>query len=179
AGILPGSGITTVNGTSCTIGSSCTVTTPIVYSTPSASTNASIGATTMVTVGASNATYRFSHYASVTVVGSGCTGASDTLAQISLTWTDPLAAGASTSPIVQGPIDLTTSASPGTFNGQVGPAGAYLNTSLGLQAERTPWIIRAKAGTVIQYQVTYQLGGGCVTGPSYQLFPILEQLTTN
>ena len=41
------------------------------------------------------------------------------------------------------------------------------------------YLFRAKTGTTIQYAVTYTPGANCAPGPTYQVFPILEQLTAN
>ncbi len=177
AGILPGAGITTINGTPCTIGSSCS--TLSLYSTPSASTAASIaltgcpGATCMATVGASNATYRFNFYAQESVLGASCTG--NTTLQVLLTFQDPLAAAPTTTTAVTFLIANNS-------NGVLGPAQGFLNfplISVGGSVIGDVGIIRAKTGTAIQYSTTYTAGTGCAPGPQYVLFPILEQLTVN
>jgi hypothetical protein len=170
-GILPGAGITTINGTPCTIGSSCTTGSAlVVYSTASASTNASIGTTTMFTVGASNANFRFNWFGSISAVGASCTAAS-TLA-FNLTFQDPNAVGSSTL------IFNSASIVPGgTLNGVLGPlfytAGSLLNSI------EIPVTFRAKASTVIQYSTTYTAGTNCAPGPQYIFNPVLEQLTAN
>lgn len=137
----------------------------IAYNTPSASTNANIVATTMTTVGASNATYRFSWYLQESVVGIGCTG-NTTLAP-SLIWQDPLDAAGGAVPFFSAII----------ANGGNGTLGKIFNT-LAAQASSS-YEFRAKAGTVIQYSTTYTLGATCGPGPQYVIFPVLEQLTSN
>lgn len=158
-GSLPGSGVTTINGTSCTISLSCGPLPNVTYSTPSASTNASIGATTMVTVGASNATYTINFYASQTVLGASCTG--NTTLVVSIIWQDPVAGA---------PVTVSISRVLAVNNGALGTASDWQS----FNNESIP--IRAKTGTVIQYSVAYTIGTGCSPGPSYQLFPILQQV---
>lgn len=142
----------------------------VVYSAPSASTNANIVATTMATP-AANATYRFSIYFSVSAVGVGCTGATVTTVNPSLTWTDPLGAAPFTSVSLN--HNLTVS---GTPNGTLGPS---MNYAVDVLFYARTASFRAKAGTAIQYQVTYAIGSGCGPGPQYTAFPLLEQLTAN
>lgn len=140
----------------------------VVYNAPSASTNTSIGATTMVTVGASNATYQFTFYASLTVVGASCS-ASATFAPVNILWQDPLAAAPGTDQL---PNIVTTTGIP---NGVLGSTAQFTPSF----SNPNTLTIRAKAGTVIQYSTTYTLGASCSPGPSYQIFPVLEQLTAN
>lgn len=177
-GILPGSGVTTINGTPCTIGGSCAPPgsnfPQVVYSTPSASTNATIPATTMVTVGASNATYQYSWYANITVLGASCTGQTSIDAQ--LTFQDPNAVSASTFHVSLS----TTTAVTNNNNGVLGAIFAFgPGAGNGATQEAWNWTIRAKAGTVIQYGAVYSAGTGCSPAPQIQFFPVLEQLTAN
>ncbi len=126
----------------------------VIYNTASASTSASIAATTMVTVGGSAASYRFGAYLDQTVVGVGCTG--NTTVIINLIWTDPNGAGATT--LALSTFTITT------------------NGALGNSLVVNPASIRAKATTAVQYSTTYTLGAGCTTSPSYQVFPTLEAM---
>jgi hypothetical protein len=137
----------------------------IVYSTPSSSVNASIGTVTMITVGGSDATYRFSFYPAETVVGASCAGSTDI--QMVLTFQDPNAVGAST---ISAPANFHIAS---LGNGTVGPAFSY---GFGALTFTPPF--RAKTGTAIQYAVTFTAGGSCSPAPKYQIFPILEQLTS-
>jgi hypothetical protein len=137
-----------------------------VYNTASGSSAASIGPTTMVTVGATNLTYRFSWYLETTVVGTTCTGATNVVTNV--IFQDPLGAAPSTSQGLSLPIATT-----GAFNGVVGPAATELSNA------QNVFTFRAKTGTVIQYSTTYSLGSTCSPGPQYVIFPILEQLTAN
>jgi hypothetical protein len=139
----------------------------VVYNTASSSTNANIGATTMVTVGGSGATYRLSFYLQLSVVGASCVGA--TSVTLNLIFQDPLAAGTVTNASVQ---NLTTSAA---YNGVLG--AAFGNNSWTSYSDSI--VFRAKTATNIQYSTTYAIGSSCSPGPQYVLFPILEQLTAN
>lgn len=165
-GSLPGSGVTTINGIPCTIGGSCSpITFPaVVYSTASVSSNANIGTTTMITVGASNATYYLTYYVDQTVAGASCTGT--TTVQITSIYNDPNGAGNTlTSQVLNVAV---------TGNGAAGNS-----VGIGLGLIPLSYTIRAKTGTVIQYSVVYTIGTACAPGPQYQVFPILEQLTAN
>lgn len=137
----------------------------VVYSTPSVSTNANIGVTTMTTVGGSNATYRFSYYLSESVVGAGCTTV--TSVRVNLIFQDPFAAGTTTFFQIS---NLTPNG-----NGVLGPGFDWTG---GLTPVIT-WDFRMKAGTIVQYSTTYNIGSGCAPGPQYVAYPILEQLTSN
>lgn len=140
----------------------------IVYNTASAAGNASLGTTTMATVGASSATYRMNWYMDLTAAGSGCTGATNIT--LVWTWTDPQAAGS-------GSMTLNNiTIAPG--NGAPGANNNWNFTGL-LPSDISAFSFRAKAGTNIQYSTTYNAGTNCAPGPSYQIFPILEQLTAN
>jgi len=127
------------------------------YNTASASTAASIAATTMVTP-ATATTYRFTAYPTLTVIGTSCTGTT-TLA-LSAIYTDPNESVSNTTTLAA--VNLAI-----TGNGTVGhlPGGA---------ANFAPLFLRAKANTPVQYSTTYTLGTGCSPGPSYQIFPALE-----
>lgn len=149
---------------------SATMTFPnVAFSTVLAPTNASITAQTMVTVGASNATYRYFWYADITTVGTSCTGSTTIVP--SLIFQDPNAAGASTVNIEANGVTIVAN----TGNGTLGPILGMASFS----DQATPYMFRAKAGTVIQYSVTYSAGSGCSPAPTIQFFPILEQLTAN
>jgi hypothetical protein len=132
----------------------------VVYSTPSASTNSSIGATNMATAGAAGNTYRMTGFLMQSALGNTCSTNTTILVQV--TYTDPASGGANTANFG---VTITI-----INNGVLGPL-----QSTGAATTQT---IRAKAGTQISYQVTYTIGT-CVTGPSFQFFPILEQLTAN
>lgn len=132
----------------------------VVYNTPSASTNANTAPTTMVTVGASDATYRLGINLDQTVLGTSCTTVTSLSAVI--VFQDPNSA------ISQATAITATS----IINN--GTLGAILGGSV-----ITSYIFRAKASTVIQYRVDYTIGSSCSPGPSYRAYPILEQLTAN
>ena len=142
----------------------------VAYSTQSSSVNANISPVTMATVGGSDATYRFSFYVELSVIGSGCAGGSGAAANVvvNLIYQDPLA------------VSTTTSAS------QVGLTAAGDNGTVGQTFQYDPLVtfmpllpIRAKTGTAIQYSTTYTTSSGCSPKPKYIVFPILEQLTSN
>jgi hypothetical protein len=162
--ILPGSGVTTINGTPCTIGSSCAPAgsnfPQMVYSTAQTPTSSSIGTTLMVTVGASNANYRIGFIASQTALGVGC-GANLTTVNTDLVWTDPNAAAPQTL-LVAGSVNSITGA---------GTVGSFIDTFT------VPF--RAKALSSISFSTTVIPGAGCSPAPQYQLIPILEQVTAN
>ncbi len=123
----------------------------IVYSTASASTNASIGAVTMATASGSGNTYRLSSFITQTVLGSGCS--TNTLVTLRVDFTDPNASASGSLTLVNFTI---------TNNG-----------ALGVDAGVPTIIVRAKAGTVVQYDTTLT-PGTCTTVPSYQIYPVLE-----
>jgi len=135
----------------------------VVYSTATASTNVSIGNTTMVSSVAVNSTWRIGVYLDVTQVGMSCAGNSTVVFDVG--FTDPNTSIASTGQVLT--FTITTNGTLGTVNssqaGTFGPAG----------------VIRAKAGTQIYYSTTYSAGGSCAPAPDVQLFPILEQLSGN
>jgi hypothetical protein len=148
----------TFNGSVISTGAVSTV----VYSTPSASTSASIAATTMATAGASGNTYRVSLFGEQTVLGTGCTGNSTVV--FNVLFTTPSAAA-----------QTTLSSSTHTFitNGTV---GQMIGSGLTPPNPPVTLVIRAKASTAVQYSTTYTPGTGCAPGPAYQVYPILEQL---
>jgi len=127
-----------------------------VYSTASAVVTASISLTTMFTVGGSAADFRLGLYISQAAVGVGCSGTSSITG--GLTYTDPV------NSIVFNPIVSTLLISGVGFGG---------NTLF------PPTTFRAKAGTTISYYTLYGPASGCSPGPSYQVYPVLEQLTLN
>lgn len=128
----------------------------IVYNTPPSPTNTNISAFTMVTVGASDATYRYGAYVNQTALGSGCSG--NTNATFNVIFTDPNNGT---------PVTLPVSIPTIINNGTLGV----------LMVDFTPVMLRAATGTVIQYSMMYSIGSGCSIGPTLQMFPILEQLT--
>jgi hypothetical protein len=134
----------------------------VVYSTVSASTNASIGATTMATAGGSGNRYRFGAYVDQTVLGAGCS--TNTTIAVSLIFTDPNNGGSST----------ITTATLGTtgFLGQ--SVSIITNGAVGPVATVAGWTFQSKASAVVQYSTTVT-AGTCTTVPSYQLYPVLEQ----
>lgn len=134
----------------------------IVYSTPSSPTGGPFGPTTMLTP-TNTATFRFSLYLDLVTIGSGCTGTTD--AEPNLLFTDPNASGQTTSP---------TNFMVVVTNGTVGQNNAFNPAG---QPSAT-FTFRAKAGTTIQYQITWP-ALSCGTNPVIQAYPILEQLTTN
>lgn len=134
----------------------------VVYSTASASTNASISATTMATAGGGGNAYRATFYLDETVAGASC--ASNTTVAVILIFTDPNASSTTTSTVTTMTI---------VNNGTVGTTNTLFNSSGIFTAGA---MFRAKASTNVQYSVTYTIGGSCSPGPSYQVYPILELL---
>ena len=142
----------------------------VIYSTASASSNANITATTMATVGASDSTYRFMYYVQETVIGASCTG--NTTVVMHTTWQDPLEAG--------GASNDTPFLVANLGNGTVGRAYEMSGSGpIGGAGVGSAGLIRAKAGTVIQYSTTYTGGSACSPAPQYRIWPILEQITAN
>lgn len=133
--------------------------------TLSASTNSSIGATTMATAGGSGNTYRFSWYFTNTVLGASCTGNSTVL--MNLIYQDPYESSPGTSPL-QNTIVIGS----GTANGVLGLIPTHANYS-GFY-NTVPFV--AKANTAVQYSVTFTAGSGCSPAPQYKVYPILELL---
>ena len=130
-----------------------------IYNTAPAAGTASITATTMATAPAQPAAtnYLFSAYITQTVLGSSCAG--NTTVVINAIFQDPNAASAQTQAI--GTFTVTT-------NGTLGIVP--LTTTPGLL------MIRAKAGTVVQFSTTYSIGGSCSPGPTVQVFPNLAMV---
>jgi hypothetical protein len=131
----------------------------VVYSTASGSTNSSIGATTMATAGSGGNTFRFTFYVDQVAVGIGCSG--NTTVVVNATWTDPNAGA-----------PVTGNTSNATIAGN-GTAGQPLGT---LTVFALPITIRAKASTAVQYSTLLTPDGTCGTKPTYQVYPVLEQL---
>jgi hypothetical protein len=132
----------------------------VVYTTASASTNANISATTMATAGGSGNTYRFGVYLDQTVLGSSCAG--NTTVTLNVIFTDPNASSTTTSSTQS--MTIVTNGSVGTTNSLFNFTGNY-------------WLVfRAKASTAVQYSTTVSPGGSCSPVPSYQVYPILEQI---
>lgn len=139
----------------------------VVYSTASASTNANIVTTPMITA-PSNATYRLTIFYSESVVGVSCVGT--TTVTPTFIFTDPLAAGSTTT-------NFTSLSLWVTGNGTVGPAYSFGGSVLTSTA--TTFEFRAKSGTTISYSIAYSIGGSCSPGPQYIFYPVLEQLSSN
>ena len=133
----------------------------VVYSTPSISTNATIAGVTLSPGSGTNGnTYRASFYVDQTVAGTGCS--TNTTIVLSVAYTDPSAVGA-TSQTVGTTITLVNNGSVGSVLTAGNVAGSW------------SYLLRSKASTVVQYSAVYSVGT-CTTGPSYQVYPILEQL---
>lgn len=132
----------------------------IVYNTASASTNASISAVTMITASGSGNTYRFSAYTDQTVLGASC--AANSTAAVNIIFTDPNTSSTTTSTYTT--LTIIT-------NGTVGTTNTVSTNSI-----NPAMTFRAKASTAVQYSVTFTPGGSCSPAPSYQVYPLLEQL---
>ena len=143
----------------------------VVYSTASASSNANITATTMATVGASDSTYRFMYYVQETVIGASCTGS--TTVVMHTTWQDPLESGGANSDTSFLVADLG--------DGIVGRAYEMSGSGpIGGAGVGSAGLIRAKAGTVIQYSTRPTRAGARARQlQSIEFRPILEQITAN
>ena len=147
----------------------------VIYNIPSAAGTADIPATTMTTAGANGGTYRFSFYADVVTGGASCAAASTVV--VSVTFTDPNASSS-----VGEAVSLTNSGNTvATSNslgggGLSGAAGSTIPSNL---AGGGSIIFRAKASTNIQYSVNFTAGTSCSPPASYQVYPILEQLSVN
>lgn len=136
----------------------------VVYSTPSAATTNSIGSTTMATAGASGNTYRVSFYVEVTVGGSGCTV--DPYLQISASWQGPSDSASSSTLFAE--VDIPTTLG----RAQAFKGGTTAATLISVGGE-----IVAKASTAVAYSTNYvKAGDGCITQPTYKVYPILEQI---
>jgi hypothetical protein len=131
-----------------------------VYATLPAAGNTSITAQTMATapaIPAVGTTYRFHVYASETVVGTSCSG--NPSVAVAVTWQDPNEAS---------PASTTLTGYTIATNGSLGRINPTTTT---------PYIvIRAKAGTVVQYSTTYTNGTSCSPNPQVQVYPTLEQM---
>jgi len=160
---LPNAGVSTIGSSSCTLGSTCTLFNPtVVYNTASASTNANIGATTMITA-PSNGTYMMTFYFQISAVGTSCSGVSGTTVQPNTIFQDPAAAA----PFTMTQVTQTLAQA----NGVVGQA-----ESTGVNMAQT---FRAKSGTVIQYSVNFVVGSACAPAPKYVVTPYLIQLANS
>jgi hypothetical protein len=132
-----------------------------VYSTPSASTTASISATTMATASPLGNTYEFSFYPTQTAVGVGCAG--NSTITVSVTFQDPNEGA---------PVSYPYSADIATIIGNGAPGHIFPGTA----ALTTGVTFSAKGGTVVTYSAVYAPNGGCGPAPAYQIFPILEKV---
>jgi hypothetical protein len=128
-----------------------------IYSTASAITTSSIGSTLMTTAPVSGATYRLSAYGTISVIGTSCTGTS--VATVDVVFTD-INTGSAT-------WLVSTLQPQGGFNGSLGPM-----TPIGVIGT-----FRAKTSTNVSYLVNWVPGTGCSPGQTYQIFPVLEQLS--
>ena len=133
----------------------------VVYSVPTANVIGSVGSTFILTP-AVTATYRIGGYATEQAVGVACSGTPTITYYVS--FQDPNASAPASSQI--GAFVITGVGTLGTIPLSVAAAPGILT-------------FRAKAGTAINYSTIYSGLGGCSTNPTYQLFPILEQLTQN
>ncbi len=132
-----------------------------IYSTPSISTNANILGVTISSGPSFDSNFRVSFYVDQTVAGIGCS--TNTTINLSLAWTDPSAVS-STSTSVGTTLTIVNNGSVGSVLTQGNIAGSW------------SFPFRAKVSTVVQYSAVYTVGT-CTTGPSYQVFPVLEQLS--
>lgn len=132
------------------------------YSTLPAAGNSSITATTMVTAPAqpsAGTSYRLSAYVSQTVLGTSCAG--NSTISLNAVFQDPNAAA----PQTQAVATFTV-----TTNGTLGIVPITSTT------DTMPLVLRAKAGTVVQFSTNYSPGGSCAPAPTVQVYPILEQM---
>jgi len=130
-----------------------------IYNTLPAAGTSSITATTMVTaptIPAGGTSYRLSGYVSQTILGTSCTGNSTIV--LNAVFQDPNAASAQTQAVAT--FSVTT-------NGTLGIVPMTTNTDSGL-------VIRAKAGTAVQYSTTFTPGSACSPAPTVQVYPLLE-----
>jgi hypothetical protein len=132
----------------------------VVFNSPSNAVTIAIGSTGLVTP-VITSVYRFSAYVTQSVLGTSCS--SNPTVTLSITWQDQNAAAPQSEVVgvytisgngTLGVVPLTTASSPGTLT------------------------FRAKAAVTINYSTTYTGLTGCSPNPTYQVFPILEQLTT-
>jgi hypothetical protein len=103
------------------------------------------------------AVYRYTEQIDVTAAGVGCTG--NTLIQPSVIFTDPNASSPTGAVVSSWNFSISG-------NGMVG--ASMIISGVGTFA--------TKAGTNIQYNTSYNIGTGCTTGPSYQIYPVLERV---
>ena len=139
------------------------------YNTASASVNANIPATTMVTAPATNAScptnltanctvYEINWYIDLSAVGTSCTG--NTTVVLNFLYTDPLGAGQQT--VATSTITIATGG----------------NGTLGTLVANGTQIVVAKLSTTVQYSTTsFTAGTGCSPAPKYQVTPIVKQLS--
>ena len=122
----------------------------VIYDTPSPIVSASLGETVMATA-AKDGTYRFG--VSIEMQPGDCE--EDTVLYFLRSYinTKGLSAGQRTE------IKIRKKGSTVTSTAEI-PASVF----------------RVKAGTQILYSVGYMIGGRCKTRPSYQVFPVLEQM---
>ena len=132
----------------------------VVFSTPSTSTNASILGITMGASGNIANTFRVSFYVDQTVLGTGCS--TNTTIGLSVAFNDPNVIG-STVQTVGTTITIVNNGTVGTVLTPGNIAGSWT------------YIFRSKVSTPVSYNAAYTVGT-CTTGPSYQVYPILEQL---
>ena len=124
---------------------------PVVYAAPSAVFSS--GFDNGMNWFSLGATYRFGGYISQVSPGSGCTAGGNM--EVYVNWTDAISNAGASMTLGQFPID---SAGPQVFQFYA----IYL---------------RAARNTAITYHVDYN--DQCTVYPSYQFFPLLEQLTNN
>jgi len=118
----------------------------------------------MATAGGSGNTYRLGMYVDVCTIGANCTGS--TTVAISAAFTDPNASAVTTFyPITaSGVFTILTNGTLGTNTLSTGASAETFN------------LFPSKASTTVTYSTTYTIGSGCTIGPSYRVYPILEQL---
>jgi hypothetical protein len=136
-----------------------------IFNTANTGQTASIGATTMFTVGAADANFIAHFYLGQLNSGTGCSGAGSV--GINVTFTDPITGNAYT---VVVPIKTSGGTAFGTSLALTNGSPAVANTG---SAELR---IRAKAATVIQFSTTYAAGASCSVGQAYNIYPDLEAL---
>jgi hypothetical protein len=130
--------------------------TQMVYNTPSSGTLTNIGATNMVATTSAQHDYLFNWTIDLTTTGLSCTG--NTTVTLNVIFTDPN----TSTPVTQALGTVTLA------NGTSG--------TVGFIAEGTENVL-AKTGTAVQYSTTNYTGGsGCITNPSYTVYPTLVQL---
>jgi hypothetical protein len=135
-----------------------------VYNTTTTEAAASVPATTMATAGASDQNYLFTLYIVQTVATAGCSGQPAVTAQ--LIYTDAATNASRSIPLPMFP-GISTFGTNGTIT---------FSATLGAQnTASVAWQLRAKSGTIVQYQTTYATGSGCGTGASYMAAPVLIQ----